>query len=185
MIELIGTDKSDRITQITNMTWEEYDRLNIANHLVSFLSGTISIMSPGRNHEIIADLIRAVIWSYCRKLKLYPYTFNQTRLTAKGKEGKEPDVAYSFGSDHDKPELAVEVNLTSGNINDLTKYKYLKIDEVWLWENNQIRFFVYRPEAYLEVTKSKYLPGLKSDRVTDIVNSCFGKSPLEVEEFFN
>ncbi|MEC4853584.1 MAG: hypothetical protein SAJ12_21600, partial [Jaaginema sp. PMC 1079.18] len=61
---------------------------------------------------------------------------------------------------------------------------YLNIAEVWLWENNKIRFFVYRESEYLEVTISNFLPKLKSDRVTTIVNSCFGKSLLEVEQFF-
>jgi Uma2 family endonuclease len=93
-------------------------------------------------------------------------------------------VAYCFGTDKDKPDLAVEINLTSGSINDLTKYEYLKIGEVWLWEQNKIRFFVYRESGYLELTTSTSLPSLKSDRVTEIVNSCFGKSVLEVEKYF-
>jgi Uma2 family endonuclease len=76
----IGTIHSDRLTQITEVTWEEYEQLQLPKQLVSFFNGTITIMSPGRNHEIIGDLIRAVIWGYCRRIKLYPYTFNQTRL---------------------------------------------------------------------------------------------------------
>ena len=112
------------------------------------------------------------------------FSFNSTTLKAEGKEGKEPDVAYCFGTDKDKPDLAVEVNLTSGSIDDLTKYQYLKIAEVWLWEQNRIRFFVYRPEGYLELTTSNSLSSLESDRITEIVNNCFGKSVLEVEKYF-
>ncbi len=180
----VGTQNSDRLTVITDATWEEYENLNLPSHLVSFRNGVITIMSPGRNHEIIGDLIRAVIWGYCRQIKLLPYTFNQTRLKAEGQEGKEPDVAYCFGTNKDKPDLAVEVNLTSGSIDDLTKYQYLKISEVWLWEQGQIRFFAYRDEGYLEVKNSFCLQGLTSDRVTECINSSFGKSPLEVEEHF-
>ncbi|MEB3340905.1 MAG: hypothetical protein VKJ25_09035, partial [Okeania sp.] len=78
--------------------------------------------------------------------------YNKTTLKEEGKEGKEPDVAYCFEIDKDKPDLAVEINLTSGSIDDLTKYQYLKIPEVWLWENNKIRFFVTSDSGYLELT---------------------------------
>ena len=180
----IGTEKSDRITTITNTTWAEYISLDLPSKRVSFRNGVITIVSPGRNHELIGDYIRAIIWTYCRKNNLALFPYNQTTLKEEGKEGKEPDVAYCFEIDKDKPDLAVEINLTSGSIDDLTKYQYLKIAEVWLWENNKIRFFVYRESGYLELTTSNSLPNLNSDHITKIVNSCFGKSVLEVESFF-
>ena len=180
----IGTEKSDRITTITNTTWAEYISLDLPSKRVSFRNGVITIVSPGRNHELIGDYIRLIILAYCRNFNIPVFTFNQTTLKEEGKEGKEPDVAYCFEIDKDKPDLAVEINLTSGSIDDLTKYQYLKIAEVWLWENNKIRFFVDRESGYLELTTSNSLPNLNSDRVTKIVNSCFGKSVLEVEKYF-
>jgi Uma2 family endonuclease len=180
----IGTQNSDRTTLISDASWEEYQNLSLPNCLVSFRQGVITIVSPGKNHEIISDLIRAAIWGYCRKTNVLPFTFNQTRLTYVGKEGKEPDVAYSFGEDKERPDLAVEVNLTSGNIDDLTKYQYLNIPEVWIWEQNRIGFFVKAQRGYSEVTTSDCLPGLESDRLTEMINASFGKSPLEVEQLF-
>lgn len=181
----IGTEKSDRITTITNTTWAEYISLDLPKLRVSFRNGVITIVSPGRNHELIGDYIRLIILAYCRNFNIPVFTFNQTTLKEEGKEGKEPDVAYCFEIDKDKPDLAVEINLTSESIDDLTKYQYLKIAEVWLWENNKIRFFVYRESGYLELTTSNSLPNLNSDRVTKIVNNCFGKSVLEVEKYFS
>ncbi|GGA43825.1 Uma2 family endonuclease [Okeania sp. KiyG1] len=180
----IGTQKSDRISTITNTTWAEYISLDLPSKRVSFRNGVITIVSPGRNHELIGDYIRAIIWAYCRQNNLALFPYNQTTLKEDGIEGKEPDVAYCFEIDKDKPDLAVEINLTSGSIDDLTKYQYLKIPEVWLWENNKVRFFVYGDSGYLELTISNSLPNLNSDRVTTIVNSCFGKSVLEVENYF-
>lgn len=182
MQQIIGTPKSDRYSIITDTDWSEYQKTKPPNCLVSFRNNIITIMSPGRNHEIIGDLIRAVIWGYCRQTGLLIYTFNQTRLIESGKEGKEPDVAYSFSKDKDKPDLAVEINFTSRSIDDLTKYQYLKIPEVWLWEKDQIKFFVFRPDGYLELTRSEFLPELQSIFVTDIVNHNKDKSPLEVEK---
>ena len=116
----IGTQKSDRISTITNTTWAEYISLDLPSKRVSFRNGVITIVSPGRNHELIGDYIRLIILAYCRNLNIPVFTFNQTTLK---EEGKEPDVAYCFEIDKDKPDLAVEINLTSGSIDDLTKYQ--------------------------------------------------------------
>jgi hypothetical protein len=119
----IGTQKSDRITTITNTTWSEYISLDLPSKRVSFRNGVITM----------------------------------------------------------------------------------------LWEDNRIRLFVYRSQGYLELTTSNVLngslstetaesapvrslpslnspkglaPGVTSDRITEIVNNCFGKSVLEVEKYF-
>ncbi len=51
----IGTEKSDRITTITNTTWAEYISLDLPSKRVSFRNGVITIVSPGSNHELIGD----------------------------------------------------------------------------------------------------------------------------------
>lgn len=179
----IGTHNSDFITVITDATWEEYQNIQLPNCLISYLHNVITIMSPGRNHEIIGDLIRAIIWGKCRKDKIPLFTFNQTRLTHEEKEGKEPDVAYCFNKDKDKPDLAVEINITSGSINDLTKYQYLGIAEVWIWSGSEIQFYEQTNNGYKQVNCSKFFLGLSPDSVTSIVNNCFGKDLLEVEQY--
>ena len=172
----------DRLSVITDTTWEEYKNLSLPNCLISYKDNVITIMSPGRNHEIISDLVRAIIWGMARKHDIALFTFNQTRLTYEDKEGKEPDVAYCMGSDKDKPDLAVEINITSGSINDLTKYQYLNIAEVWIWWKDEIKFFGYTKKGYKQMQKSKFLSDLTSDMVTDIINSCFGKNLLNVDK---
>jgi Uma2 family endonuclease len=179
----IGTQKSDHITTITDTTWADYIALDLPSKRISFRNGVITIVSPGRNHELISDYLRAIIWAYCRKHNLALFPYNSTTLKVDGKEGKEPDVAYCFETDKNKPDLAVEVNLTSGSIDDLTKYQYLKIPEVWLWEQNKIKFYAHRDDGYIELTKSRFLPVLESDLVTEIANDCFGKNVLEVEKW--
>ena len=144
--------QEDQILILTSVDWEYYEKLDrpeYNSYLISFLNGEITIVSPGRNHERIADMIRCIILGYCRKFNLSFYTFNSTRLEEEGKEGKEPDVAYAFHTDKDKPDLAVEVNVSSGSLNDLTKYQYLKIQEVWIWQNKEIKVTAHRNRAVL------------------------------------
>ena len=181
----IGTPKSDRITTITDTSWAEYISLDCKSKRVSFRQGVITIVSPGLNHERYADIIRMIILFYCRQQQIKAYSFNSYTLKEEGKEGKEPDVAYSFGVDKEKPDLAVEINLTSGSIDDLTKYQYLKITEVWIWQKNRIKLFVLDVDKYRLEDFSFYLAGLQGDRITEIVNNCFGESVLEVENYFS
>ena len=180
--------QSDQILILTNTDWEYYEKLDAPeynSYLISFLNGEITIVSPGRNHERIADLIRYIILGYCRRFDLRFYTFNSTRLKQEGKEGKEPDVAYAFNSDKSKPDLAVEVNFSSGSLNDLTKYQYLKIEEVWIWQHQEIKFYLLQENKYVEIDKSVTLQGIKSSILINYINRSFKESPLDIErEFF-
>ena len=180
--------QSDQILILTDTNWEYYEKLDTPeynSYLISFLKGEITIVSPGRNHEIIADMIRDIITGYCRKFNIRYYTFNSTRLKEEGKEGKEPDVAYAFNVDKDKPDLAVEVNFSSGSLNDLTKYQYLKIKEVWIWQNQAIKFYLLQENQYVEIDESVTLKGIKSSILINYINRSFTESPLDIQrEFF-
>ena len=55
--------------------------------------------------------------------------------------GKEPDHSFSFEVEKDIPDLAIEVVYRSGSISDLQKYLYLEVDEVWFWQNEEIKFY--------------------------------------------
>ena len=187
----VDTEKfaqSDQILILTDADWEYYQKLNAPeykSYLISFFNREITIVSPGRNHERIADMIRCIILGYCRKFNLSFYTFKSTRLEEKGKEGKEPDVAYAFDIDKDKPDLAVEVNFSSGSLNDLTKYQYLKIKEVWIWQNQAINFYLLQENKYVEIDESVTLKGIKSSILINYINRSFQESPLDIErEFF-
>lgn len=82
-------------------------------------------MSPGINHERIAAVINRLIIAYCEKYELQDFPFGQTRLNVWG-VGREPDLAYTFNSDKDLPDLVVEVEasiiLTTINLKSLVNY---------------------------------------------------------------
>ena len=50
----------DRVLTIAGATWEDYQELDspeYSGYLISYLNDEITIMSPGRNHERIAETI--------------------------------------------------------------------------------------------------------------------------------
>ena len=181
--------QEDQLLILTGASWEDYEKLDSPeyNHyLISYLNNQITIMSPGRNHERIAQMIADIILSYCKRFDIIYFPFGSTRLKEENKEGKEPDTAYAFGVDKDSPDLAVEVNFTSGSIDDLTKYKYLKVKEVWIWQNRELKFYHLQSDRYIEVKESIFLKGIKSAILIHYINRGFTESPLVIErEFFD
>lgn len=176
--------QKDQILILTDASWEDYQTLDSSEDshcLISYLNHEIVIMSPGRNHERIAEIIGILIEAYCEKVNLRYFPFGSTRLQVENREGKEPDTAYAFAVDKNQPDLAVEVNFTIGSINDLTKYKYLQIKEVWLWHNQELKFYLLKNNSYEKITESIFLKGLKSSDFTSYVNRGLTESPLDIK----
>ena len=177
--------QEDQILILTGATWADYEAMDSPEYdgyLISYLNGQITIMSPGRNHERIAEIIKILIIAYCRKFKIPCFPFGSTRLKQAELEGKEPDCAYAFIIDKKNPDLAIEVNFTSGNINNLTKYKYLKIREVWIWQNQTIKFYVLEQDSYIETDTSLNLINIKSSQIINFINRGLSDDVIEIEE---
>ncbi len=65
--------QKDQILTITGATWQDYQQFNseeYPGYRVSYLKGEITIMSPGRNHEKIAEVINRLIVAYCEKFEI-------------------------------------------------------------------------------------------------------------------
>ena len=177
----------DHLSILTGVTWDDYEKLGIPENkscLISYLNNEITIMSPGRNHERIAATIGMLIEAYCDKYDIDCFPFGSTRLEEKGLEAKEPDTSYAFETDKNKPDLAVEVIFTSGSLNDLIKYKYLKIKEVWLWQNNQITFYKLENNDYKKIKESFHLKGIKSQSLVKFINRGFSDSTTKIRKDF-
>jgi Uma2 family endonuclease len=98
--------------------------------------------------------------------------------------GKEPDVSFAFGTKKSLPDLAIEVVYSSGGIADLEKYKYLGIKEVWIWQNEQIKFYKLVDSNYVEIQTSNCLSKLSSDFLIRFINRGLAESPLIIEADF-
>ncbi len=84
---------------------------------------------------------------------------------AQERRGAEPDECYVFGTQPKRrPDLAIEVEWTSGRIDKLEVYKKLGVDEIWYWRKGAIEVYVRGrkggEDAYRKVTRSRMLPDL-------------------------
>ncbi len=169
-------ENGDDLYIFSNIEWSEYE--NILENLgdiswcrISFLDGLLEIMAPGRKHERIKELTGRLIVAYCDEKEIDYFSFGSTTLkNEKFKVGKEPDTGYAIEIDKELPDIAVEVNQTSGSINDLEKYKRLGIQEVWIWDkNDKLEFYILTNNEYIKSIKSKFLNKLESKTVQNYV----------------
>ncbi len=177
----------DQILILSGMTWLDFENLDseeYSGYRISYFEGEIIIVSPGRNHERIAEMINYLVVAYCRKHNILFFPFRSTTLKIPPLVGKEPDVSFAFNTDKNLPDLAIEVIFSSGGIVDLQKYQALGIKEVWFWQNNHMIFYQLKDNNYQTTESSQYLPKLKSSILIDYVNRGLTESPLIIEADF-
>jgi Uma2 family endonuclease len=176
----------DQTLSLSGMTWEDYERLTEEDfgYRISYLNGVITIVSPSKNHERVAEVINGLIKTYCRKYQLAYFPMGATTLKNPPLAGKEPDHSFAFETDQLIPDLAVEVTYTSGGVADLEKYQSLKVKEVWFWNDNEITFYHLVNGTYQKIEESVCLPKLKADFLVTFINRGLTETPLTIEEDF-
>jgi Uma2 family endonuclease len=171
------TPKEDHFVFLRDVSWDDYERIlairgDKSAPRISYLRGTLQIMSPSRDHESIKSLIGRLVEAWCldRGLEIMPvgsWTLKEKRED----RGAEPDECYIFGTEHrDRPQLAIEVEWTRGGIDKLEIYRKLGIVEVWVWQKGVIHVHVLRGERYEEVAASELLPDLDLNLVASLLD---------------
>ena len=179
--------RQDQTLSLAGMSWIDYEKFDseeYPGYRVSYFNGVITLVSPSKNHERIAQTIAILVSAYCRKYNLPYFPLGSTRLENKPLAGKEPDVSFAFNTDKDISDLAVEVIFSSGSFDDLDRYQAIGVNEVWFWRNNQITFYQLQTQEYIEISTSKLLPNLLSKTLKNFVNQGLTKSLLAIEADF-
>ena len=169
-------EKGDDLYIFSNVKWSEYEKLleeigDISWCRISYLDGLLEIMALGRKHERIKEFTGSLITTYCDEKEIDYFPFGSTTLkNEKSQVGKKPDTSYALEIDKELPDIAVEVNQTSGSINELEKYQRLGVQEVWLWDkNNNLEFYILTNNEYRKSSKSQFFNSIKSDIVQNYV----------------
>lgn len=157
----------DHVVFFDGVSWEDYERLlemrgDRSAPRITYLEGTVEIMSPSRDHEGIKSYVGRLVEVYCLEHGIRFTPLGSWTLKERPKErGVEPDECYVFGTEpSDRPHLAIEIIWTSGRIDKLDVYRKLGVRELWLWRKGVLSPYVLRGERYVSVKKSKALPGI-------------------------
>lgn len=149
--------------------WDEFQRfLEIRSerggNRITYLDGVMEIMSPSHVHEGIKSRLGRLLELWASHEDVEITAWGSTTLKKKSrKAGAEPDECYVIGRSDwpGRPDLAIEVNWTSGGLDKLEVYDRLEVPEVWFWENDRLTVFVRKPRGgYARRSKSALLPTL-------------------------
>jgi Uma2 family endonuclease len=160
-----------------DVSWQGYEALlarfgdDQPGYHITYLDGILEIMSPSRRHEIDKKQIGALVEIYCEVMGINFVPLGSTTFRNEPKRGGiEPDESYCIGTDKEFPDLAIEVIVTSGNINKLDVYQRLGVLEVWFWQNNALKLYRLQPDGnYQQVAQSGLLPELDLAVLSDYI----------------
>jgi Uma2 family endonuclease len=163
------TNLEQKLLLPRSYSWQEFVVLenllaSSGSFRITYLDGWIELMTVGEPHELIKSLLGMFLEAYFIEMGIeFIPVGNATRRGEEKGTSFEPDESYYLGEKKDNPDLAIEVILTSGNIEKLEKYRRFKIPEVWLWENNQLDVYALISSEYHLVNHSQLLPDLDLD----------------------
>lgn len=160
--------RADQRVTLTGVPWALYEQLDAvrgdkAVPRLSYLEGTLEIMSPSTYHERTKSRIGRLVEAY---MLHHDITFEAvgswTLKSGKKKAGAEPDECYLVGDDRsgDRPHLAIEVNWTHGGLDKLAIYARLGVGEVWIWQDDAVTVHRLVGARYEERSASEVLPGI-------------------------
>jgi Uma2 family endonuclease len=164
--------KLDTPILIDGLTWREFkiteqllDRPGIR---LSFLDGVLEIRKmPGRPHETIKGRIGALLEAYLEQTGIdFTPTESMTLESEEGRVKREADKSYELGVGRDRPDLVIEIVVTSGGIDKLTAYQRLQIPKVWFWEKSTLSLDRLRQDQYEAIAQSEALPSLDIELLT-------------------
>ena len=151
---------------LSNISWEQYQTLletfaDYSGLKLIYYHGTLELYMPSAEHERLKKIIARLLERYAEEMEIDLYAYGSTTFRNKAKaSGLEPDECYCFGNWKEIPDLAIEVNLTSGTIDKLKVYQGLGIPEVLIWYNKGLKLYGLTHEKYAEVKRSNFLPDL-------------------------
>lgn len=167
-------DRGERRFVIHGATWEQYEAARALFDSpalrMTYLEGTLELMSPSRLHEHCKTVISRLLEAYALELEIPLNGYGSTTFGKRAKErGAEPDECYMVGvapplTDNDTPpHIALEVVITHSDIDKLSVYQGLGVPEVWIWHGERFTIHVLEANGYAATVRSRYLPDLDFD----------------------
>lgn len=170
----------DRIV-LRGVDWSVYEALVAARGdergpRMTYLEGTLELMSPSDDHEWIKKTLARLLEAYAleRALPLEGYGAWTVKKKEK-KRGLEPDECYVLGPSHkvrpiERPDIAIEVVWSHWGVDKLEVYRGLAVPEVWVWRNGALRAYRLEDEGYVEHERSALIPDLDLAMLASLVD---------------
>ncbi len=168
--------------------WQDYLAMDTAMEAIpglrlTYLEGLLEIMTLSPEHERTKTIIGRLLETYALVKNIDLHGCGSTTYRDQtAARGLEPDECYCVGQLKDRPDLAVEVIITSGGLNKLAVYQGLKVPEIWLWETGKLQIFQLHNSDYIPTIRSQFFPDLDPVFLSQYVRP--DQQPAAIREFY-
>ena len=185
-----NNNQREQVLLISDVSWSEYEQLlekigDVPWCRLSYLDGILKIMSPSRRHELNKKNIARLLEAYLNQAEIDYWGYGSTTFRKQNqKSGKEPDECYCIGTEKQFPDIAIEVIVSSGGIDNLEVYKRLEIKEIWFWQNDCLTiYYLNQKGEYQQQNQSVILPELDVNLLASYVTA--SNPRIAVKEFLS
>lgn len=152
---------------LSGLTWSQYENMlmtlgDYPGLRLIYLQGNLEIFMPSAEHEMYKKILSHLLERYAEvmDIALHGYGSMTFREQAQGR-GLEPDECYCVGTLKHIPDLAIEINLSSGGLDKLAVYQGLGVLEVVvIWQDQQLTLYQLRETGYQKSSRSQFFPDL-------------------------
>ncbi|MEL7314642.1 MAG: Uma2 family endonuclease [Cyanobacteria bacterium J06559_3] len=138
-----GAKFEDQRVVLPGVTWQQHEDLltTLGGYpslrlIYIYLEGTLEFFISSAEHELRKKAIARLLERYAEEVDIPLHGYGSTTFRQEAKaRGLEPDECYCVDTLKLLPDLAIEVNLTSGGVDKLTIYQGLGVPEVLIWQD--------------------------------------------------
>lgn len=181
--------RSDQRLLMPGISWQHYSRW--LDHVgdesglrLLYLDGVLEIFMPSPEHELIKKAIARLLERYAEEVEIALHAYGSTTFRQSSKAaGLEPDECYCIGTLKPQPDLAVEVNLTSGGLDKLAIYRAIGVPEVLIWQDQQLTLYNLRGDEIQIADRSEFFPALEIAQLAQFIQP--QNQPTAMKAFVN
>lgn len=151
---------------LSGLSWSQYENMlmtlgDYPGLRLIYLQGNLEIFMPSAEHEMYKKILSRLLERYAEVMDIALHGYDSTtfRQEAQGR-GLEPDECYCVGTLKHIPDLAIEINLSSGGLDKLAVYQGLGVLEVVIWQDQQLTLYQLRETGYQKSSRSQFFPDL-------------------------
>ncbi|MSP62307.1 MAG: Uma2 family endonuclease [Myxococcales bacterium] len=175
----VGARPEDERVTIHGVSWQEYVAVReVLDHIpglrMTYLYGSLEIMSPSYPHEEWKKRIAGLIEIYRLERDVDLTGAGSMTFKREARErGAEPDECYflTHPPNLDRPDIAIEIVLTSGGIDKLAVHRGFHTPEVWFWRDMAFWIYCLSGEGYALCERSGLLPEIDFKELATFVLS--------------
>ncbi|QQE65358.1 hypothetical protein GFS31_20460 [Leptolyngbya sp. BL0902] len=169
--------------QISGLSWDSYGALleelgETRATRIAYDQGVLEIRMPGQLHEVISQVLAAIILTLAEESGLECNNLGSMRMNRPDlAKGVEPDGCFYLQNAHAgqgmgsrtplelPPDGVLEVDIANRSDHKLSIYQAMPIPEVWLYRQEALTFLVLQDGDYQPQPVSRAFPFVTDDQL--------------------